>query len=208
MPPSSWRAEAASAPGSSRAVRSSIALSAASPFCGGRSKPSRPIRDVHLSSPLSGRATRRFMKKPCKGFDPGSFFRPRTGGATRQLSVAAGLEALASLAPSAVLIHDAARPFISAQCIGATLAALQTSDGAIAAAPVTDTLKRGEGGLSGGTVSAGWPLARPDASNLSLCEDPRSAPRRGGAAPTSPTTRPSPSGEGSRLRSWRTRPKT
>ncbi len=78
--------------------------------------------------------------------------RPVHGGATRQLSVAAGLDALASLSPSAVLIHDAARPFISPECIGATLAALETADGAIAAAPVTDTLKRGEGGLCGETV--------------------------------------------------------
>ena len=63
------------------------------------------------------------------------------GGATRQLSVAAGLEALAPLSPDAVLIHDAARPFISADCIAGTLAALELFDGAIAAAPVTDTLE-------------------------------------------------------------------
>jgi 2-C-methyl-D-erythritol 4-phosphate cytidylyltransferase / 2-C-methyl-D-erythritol 2,4-cyclodiphosphate synthase len=75
------------------------------------------------------------------------------GGATRQLSVAAGLDALVSFSPDAVLIHDAARPFISAECITDTLDALQTFDGAIAAAPVTDTLKRGAGGRSTGTVS-------------------------------------------------------
>ncbi len=78
---------------------------------------------------------------------------PVMGGATRQLSVAAGLEALASLSPAAVLIHDAARPFISAECIGDTLEALSTADGAIAAAAVTDTLKRGMDGRIAGTVS-------------------------------------------------------
>src|SRR3954470_24016767 len=34
------------------------------------------------------------------------------GGATRQASVHAGLEALASQSPDIVLIHDAARPFV------------------------------------------------------------------------------------------------
>ncbi len=78
---------------------------------------------------------------------------PVVGGATRQLSVKAGLEALAGLSPDAVLIHDAARPFISASCISETLAALQHHDGAIAAAPVTDTLKRGDAGRITETVS-------------------------------------------------------
>jgi 2-C-methyl-D-erythritol 4-phosphate cytidylyltransferase / 2-C-methyl-D-erythritol 2,4-cyclodiphosphate synthase len=78
---------------------------------------------------------------------------PVPGGASRQLSVLAGLEGLAALSPDAVLIHDAARPFISADCISGTIAALDLFDGAIAAAPVTDTLKRGEGGAIAGTVS-------------------------------------------------------
>ena len=77
---------------------------------------------------------------------------PVPGGATRQLSVAAGLEALEAVSPGAVLIHDAARPFVSAACIAGTIAALEFFDGAIAAAPVTDTLKRGEGGRCAGTV--------------------------------------------------------
>ncbi|WP_127076277.1 bifunctional 2-C-methyl-D-erythritol 4-phosphate cytidylyltransferase/2-C-methyl-D-erythritol 2,4-cyclodiphosphate synthase [Rhodomicrobium lacus] len=86
------------------------------------------------------------------GLDTDKLLKPVPGGATRQLSVKAGLDALEARAPYAVLIHDAARPFISARCISDTIAALGASDGAIAAAPVTDTLKRGEGGLSAGTV--------------------------------------------------------
>jgi 2-C-methyl-D-erythritol 4-phosphate cytidylyltransferase/2-C-methyl-D-erythritol 2,4-cyclodiphosphate synthase len=78
---------------------------------------------------------------------------PVPGGATRQLSVYAGLEALAAYSPDGVLIHDAARPFISAECVAATLAALAHFDGAIAAAPVTDTLKRGVDGRIAGTVA-------------------------------------------------------
>ncbi|MBJ7544624.1 bifunctional 2-C-methyl-D-erythritol 4-phosphate cytidylyltransferase/2-C-methyl-D-erythritol 2,4-cyclodiphosphate synthase [Rhodomicrobium udaipurense] len=86
------------------------------------------------------------------GLDTDKLLQPVPGGATRQLSVKAGLDALEAHTPHAVLIHDAARPFISAACISDTIAALDTSDGAIAAAPVTDTLKRGEDGRSAGTV--------------------------------------------------------
>ncbi len=87
------------------------------------------------------------------GLSSAKLLPPVPGGATRQLSVAAGLEALAPHSPDAVLIHDAARPFISAECIAGTIAALEFFGGAIAAAPVTDTLKRGEGGMIAGTVS-------------------------------------------------------
>lgn len=70
---------------------------------------------------------------------------PVPGGATRQQSVLAGLEAVAQLAPLRVLVHDAARPFVPASVIDRVLAALETSDGAIAALPLTDTLKRAGG---------------------------------------------------------------
>jgi len=40
---------------------------------------------------------------------------PTNGGATRQASVHAGLEALARQKPDVVLHHDAARPFVSAK---------------------------------------------------------------------------------------------
>lgn len=79
---------------------------------------------------------------------------PIPGGATRQLSVLAGLEALSREAPpDLVLIHDAARPFVEPQVIRAVIAALATHPGAIAADPVTDTLKReAAGGTIAGTV--------------------------------------------------------
>ncbi len=75
------------------------------------------------------------------------------GGATRQDSVRAGLEALAAHAPDIVLVHDAARPVIPAGTIAALLAALESAQGAIPAAPVADTLKRGADGKIAGTVS-------------------------------------------------------
>lgn len=67
---------------------------------------------------------------------------PVIGGATRQSSVLAGLEALATLQPGKVLIHDAARPFVSAETISRVIAALDDHAGAIAAVPLADTLKR------------------------------------------------------------------
>ncbi|MCT8974169.1 bifunctional 2-C-methyl-D-erythritol 4-phosphate cytidylyltransferase/2-C-methyl-D-erythritol 2,4-cyclodiphosphate synthase [Microbaculum marinisediminis] len=73
------------------------------------------------------------------------------GGATRQASVRAGLEAIAGHAPDRVLIHDAARPFVSSAVIDRVLDGLDGPPGAIPALPVADTLKRAE---SKGTISA------------------------------------------------------
>lgn len=67
---------------------------------------------------------------------------PVAGGATRQASVLAGLEALAPFQPDVVLIHDAARPFVTRDVIGRVRAALDQHPAAIAADPVADTLKR------------------------------------------------------------------
>ncbi len=67
---------------------------------------------------------------------------PVAGGATRQASVRAGLAALAGVAPDVVLIHDAARPYVTTAIIDAVLDALNDAPGAIPALPVVDTLKR------------------------------------------------------------------
>jgi 2-C-methyl-D-erythritol 4-phosphate cytidylyltransferase / 2-C-methyl-D-erythritol 2,4-cyclodiphosphate synthase len=77
---------------------------------------------------------------------------PVPGGATRQESVRAGLEALAVEPPEIVLIHDAARPFTDAPLIGRVIAALANHAGALPALPVTDTLKRGEAGVVTATL--------------------------------------------------------
>jgi 2-C-methyl-D-erythritol 4-phosphate cytidylyltransferase/2-C-methyl-D-erythritol 2,4-cyclodiphosphate synthase len=65
------------------------------------------------------------------------------GGATRAESVMAGLAALADAPPEAVLIHDAARPFVGPAHVQRLLAALAEADGAAPVLPVADTLKRG-----------------------------------------------------------------
>jgi 2-C-methyl-D-erythritol 4-phosphate cytidylyltransferase/2-C-methyl-D-erythritol 2,4-cyclodiphosphate synthase len=74
------------------------------------------------------------------------------GGAERQDSVRAGLEALAPHAPDLVLVHDGARPVIPPGTVAAVLAALAAHEGAIPALPVTDTLKRGVDGMIAETV--------------------------------------------------------
>ncbi|MGH6922419.1 MAG: bifunctional 2-C-methyl-D-erythritol 4-phosphate cytidylyltransferase/2-C-methyl-D-erythritol 2,4-cyclodiphosphate synthase [Propylenella sp.] len=77
---------------------------------------------------------------------------PVRGGATRQQSVRNGLEALASWAPRLVLVHDAARPFIAVELIERVIAACDGEHGAIPVAPVTETLKRIDGGIVAATV--------------------------------------------------------
>ncbi|HEY7620656.1 MAG TPA: 2-C-methyl-D-erythritol 4-phosphate cytidylyltransferase [Solirubrobacteraceae bacterium] len=61
------------------------------------------------------------------------------GGAERSHSVRAALAA--ALEGADVVVHDAARPLVSAAVIQACLDALSDADAAIAAAPVTDTVK-------------------------------------------------------------------
>lgn len=63
-----------------------------------------------------------------------------TGGATRQDSVRAGLEALAPQAPGQVLIHDAARPDLPRSVMARLLAALEQAPGAIPVLPVVDSI--------------------------------------------------------------------
>ena len=75
------------------------------------------------------------------------------GGAARQDSVRLGLEAMASAAPDAVLIHDGARPMVSGALIDRVLAALVTAEAVVPAVPVIDTLKRVNGASIAETVS-------------------------------------------------------
>jgi 2-C-methyl-D-erythritol 4-phosphate cytidylyltransferase/2-C-methyl-D-erythritol 2,4-cyclodiphosphate synthase len=75
------------------------------------------------------------------------------GGATRQDSARAGLEALAADPPEAVLIHDAARPLVPVRVIDAVCEALAAgAEAVLPAIPVTDTLKRAADGIVTGTV--------------------------------------------------------
>ncbi|MXQ10909.1 bifunctional 2-C-methyl-D-erythritol 4-phosphate cytidylyltransferase/2-C-methyl-D-erythritol 2,4-cyclodiphosphate synthase [Microvirga makkahensis] len=63
------------------------------------------------------------------------------GGETRQDSVRNGLEALSGLAPSSVLVHDAARPFVSGALIDRAVEAAEEWGAAVPGVAVTDTIK-------------------------------------------------------------------
>jgi 2-C-methyl-D-erythritol 4-phosphate cytidylyltransferase/2-C-methyl-D-erythritol 2,4-cyclodiphosphate synthase len=90
---------------------------------------------------------------------------PANGGATRQASVHAGLEALADQAPDIVLIHDAARPFVSPAVIARAIAAAQVTGAAVPVAPVTDTIKV--------VNDAGHVEATPERARLRIAQTPQ-----------------------------------
>ena len=77
---------------------------------------------------------------------------PVLGGTSRQQSVRNGLEALAANPPSIVLIHDAARPFVSPGLIGRVIAGCGEATGAIPVLPVNETVKRVENSMIAATV--------------------------------------------------------
>jgi 2-C-methyl-D-erythritol 4-phosphate cytidylyltransferase len=87
------------------------------------------------------------------------------GGESRAESVQAGLAA-APAGAERVLVHDAARPLLRPELVDAVLAGLEGADGAVAAAPVADTLKRSdETMIVRGTVDRGdlWAAQTPQA---------------------------------------------
>jgi 2-C-methyl-D-erythritol 4-phosphate cytidylyltransferase len=86
----------------------------------------------------------------------GDTLRVTAGGVERADSVAAGLAALPAVC-QVVLVHDAARPLVGRATIDAVLAAAREGVAAIAAVPVSDTLK----------------AARPDAPELVARTVPR-----------------------------------
>jgi 2-C-methyl-D-erythritol 4-phosphate cytidylyltransferase / 2-C-methyl-D-erythritol 2,4-cyclodiphosphate synthase len=77
---------------------------------------------------------------------------PVVGGGTRQDSCRAGLEASAFAQPQKVLIHDAARPFLSPQLISNVITELDHADAVIPGLPVADTMKFAPGGQIERTV--------------------------------------------------------
>lgn len=67
---------------------------------------------------------------------------PVFGGASRQQSCAQGLIALSKYSPDKVLIHDAARPFVSYDIISNTLSNIRSGKCALPATKIADTIKR------------------------------------------------------------------
>lgn len=90
-----------------------------------------------------------------------------TGGATRQESVAAGLDALWGDVTT-VLVHDAARALTPPSVIDAVAAAVTNEAAALPVLPVVDTLKRVSDGVVTGAV---------DRSELAAAQTPQGFPR-------------------------------
>jgi 2-C-methyl-D-erythritol 4-phosphate cytidylyltransferase / 2-C-methyl-D-erythritol 2,4-cyclodiphosphate synthase len=90
---------------------------------------------------------------------------PVNGGATRQASVLAGLEALAPHRPDVVLIHDAARPFVSADVISRAIVAASRTGAAIPVVAVTDTIKQ--------VTDSGDIAATPERAALRIAQTPQ-----------------------------------
>ena len=67
---------------------------------------------------------------------------PVFGGRERHISARNGIESLLPISPDVVLIHDAARPFVSKLLVNRIIAKLHNASGVIPAIRVTDTLKR------------------------------------------------------------------
>ncbi len=91
-----------------------------------------------------------------------------TGGATRQLSVKAGFDAMPA-GIRIILVHDAARPLISSRLIRSCIRTVIARGAAIVAIPVNDTIKRVNADKSIGKTI--------DRSNLYSAQTPQGAHR-------------------------------
>lgn len=90
------------------------------------------------------------------------------GGSTRQQSVWLGLKALSQLQPPPeyVLVHDAARPFLTKEILDATIAAVRDAGACTTCVPASDTVKRIENGRIAETL---------DRKSLVLVQTPQAA---------------------------------
>lgn len=102
-------------------------------------------RNVGAVLPVINREDGDLYNEASAAIDGGRLLPPAFGGATRQASVRAGLEALSPRKPDYVLIHDAARPFASQDLLARAITAVQKTGAAIPALPVTDTVKTIDG---------------------------------------------------------------
>jgi 2-C-methyl-D-erythritol 4-phosphate cytidylyltransferase len=91
------------------------------------------------------------------------------GGRERSESVANGLEDLPSEC-EIVVIHDAARPLVTSETIGRVIDEARQGNGAVAAIPVIDTLKRVE--------SSGKVIETVDRFGLWRAQTPQAFPRK------------------------------
>jgi 2-C-methyl-D-erythritol 4-phosphate cytidylyltransferase / 2-C-methyl-D-erythritol 2,4-cyclodiphosphate synthase len=99
--------------------------------------------DVDLVQPVIHSADDELFRMASGGLRKLS--KPVAGGTTRQSSVHAGLKALQADAPEIVLIHDAARPFLSSALISRAIEAARIHGAAVPGIAVADTVKKIDG---------------------------------------------------------------
>jgi 2-C-methyl-D-erythritol 4-phosphate cytidylyltransferase len=81
------------------------------------------------------------------------------GGEHRQESVANALNAVSAAADDVVLVHDAVRPFVTAEIIREVIEAAKKYGAAIAGLPAVDTVKQVERTADGALIKATIPRA-------------------------------------------------
>jgi 2-C-methyl-D-erythritol 4-phosphate cytidylyltransferase len=111
------------------------------------------------------------------------------GGAQRQDSVQAGLKAVSD-SSEYVMVHDAARPFVTKELIDVVLAAAKLSGAAVCGAPCSDSLKEvAEDGLVVRTVDRSklWTVQTPQIFRTKLLRDAYRAALKTGAIFTDDT---------------------
>ena len=86
------------------------------------------------------------VSRLCREFNLEKVTKVVTGGATRSLSVLAGIRS-ASAEASLIAVHDGARPFVTQTVLEEVIRKGAECGAAAPAIPVTDTIKRAEDGL-------------------------------------------------------------
>ena len=189
-------------PGDSRPDAGVVVVAAGAGVRAGPGEPKqfRPI----LGVPMLLRALRPFTSHPDVGqvivaVPPGFKARPPewlgklvgdrlalvAGGATRAQSVRAGLGALPPQA-AVVLVHDAARPFVTRETIDGVIAKARSGVGAVAAIPVSDTVKDVEQDRITRTVARDrlWRAQTPQGFPRAMIERAYAEVANGDTAPT------------------------
>jgi len=82
------------------------------------------------------------------------------GGEHRQQSVANAIAVVSAAADDVVLVHDAVRPFVTAEIIRAVIQAAKKYGAAIAGLPAVDTVKQVERTAEGAVITATLPRER------------------------------------------------
>ena len=152
------------------------------------------VRDG-MQSAFTELAARFNFKKP---------FRIVAGGAERQDSVWNGLEAL-SPQTEIVAIQDAARPCASEELIAATIAAARETGAAVAAQPVTDTIKESDDGkLISRTLDRSklWAVQTPQTFHVAVIRNAIATARRENLVLTDDTAACDLIGQPVRLVAW------